>query len=188
MPKRPAATVEPFIAAGTRAFLQQSPGSHRRGLAGADDEMVEQPDIDELERRFEPARDAFVSLRGLRDARRVVVRENHSCRIDGQRLLDDLARIDAGSVYGAAKHLVELKYAMAVVQEQAAEYLVAKMPEPGLQECFGVDRAADGFARRQGSVVITSRQLGYRANDCCPGSANAALGGERFRLGVQQRP
>ena len=60
--------------------LQQSAVCQGRRFTVTDDEVIQQADIDELQRRFEPPCDVLVSLTGLGDARGVIVSDNHYTR------------------------------------------------------------------------------------------------------------
>ena len=52
------------------------------------------------------------------------MRENDGCGVDGQCLLDHLARVDAGTINRAAEQFLEVQHAMPVIEIQAAKYLV----------------------------------------------------------------
>ena len=78
------------------AKSEQSALREGDGLIAGDDEMVEHLDLDQRERLLQVARQELVRLARLRHARRMVVREDHRRRVDAQRRLDDLARVDAG--------------------------------------------------------------------------------------------
>jgi len=51
-------------------------GGQRGGPAVADNQVVQQPNIDQFEGSFEPLGNAFIGLAGLCDATRVIVRDN----------------------------------------------------------------------------------------------------------------
>ncbi len=68
-----------------------------------DDAVIEHPDVYQRQCLAEPARDEFVGLTRLGDARRVVVRQDHRRGIAAQSLLDDFAWVHTGTVNGAAK-------------------------------------------------------------------------------------
>ncbi|MOA16239.1 hypothetical protein D3C78_1364400 [compost metagenome] len=76
---------------------------HRQGLAIADDEVVEHPDINELQCRLQTAGQHQVSMTGLTHARWMVMAKNQCRRIVCQGALDDFSGIDAGAVDRAAK-------------------------------------------------------------------------------------
>jgi len=67
----------------------------------------------------------------------MVVREYQGGRVVLQRLANDLARMHAGAVDGAAKHLFEVNQAVAVVEVQAAEHFVRPIAQLGGEELPG---------------------------------------------------
>ena len=77
-----------------------------------------------------------------------IMRQDYGGRVDGQRLLDQLPRIDAGAIDSAAEQFLELKYPMPVIEIQATKNLVRPIPEPRQQEGFRIGGAADRFAPR----------------------------------------
>ncbi len=84
-----------------------APLGQRHHLALADDQVVEHPHVDQRQRALERLRQELVGARGLRDAGRVVVREDHGRRVQRQRALDHLARVDAGLRQRAVEHLLQ---------------------------------------------------------------------------------
>ena len=150
--------------------------------------MIEKANIDEFEGRFEALRDALVGLAGLGDARGMVVGQDHGGGVDGQRLLDDLARVDARAIDGAAEQLVETQHAMPVVEKQAAEDLVPEVAHVRLEERLCVGGAADGLAAGQRLCKVAPRQLRQGAQRREPGPANAAAGAELAGVGVEDLP
>ncbi len=104
------------------------PASCQRGrFALADDQVIQQPYVDQLEGGLQPPGYALVGLARFGDPGGVIVGKNDGGGIDRQRLLDDLARIDGGAVYGAAKQLLETQDPVTVVEVQAAKALVVEM-------------------------------------------------------------
>ncbi len=59
-------------------MLHEAATGQRRSPATADDQVIEEPDIDQLEGRFQAPRDALVRLAGLGNATRVVVGQDDS--------------------------------------------------------------------------------------------------------------
>ena len=100
--------------------LQQTVFAEGEALAVADDDVVEDAHVEERECLLQAARDELVRLAGLEDAGRVVVGEYHRCRIVRERLAQDLTRVHAGAVDGAAEQLLEGDQAVAVIEVQAA--------------------------------------------------------------------
>jgi hypothetical protein len=106
-----------------------------------------------------------------------MVRQDDSGRVDGQRLLDQLPRIDAGAVDGATEQFLEFEHPMPVVEVQAAEHLVRPIPEPGQQEGFRIGGTANCFAAWQCFLEIPPREFGQRTEHCQTGVADAIFGG-----------
>jgi hypothetical protein len=69
--------------------------------------VVEHPDVHQRQRVAQPLRDQSVRLAGFGDAGRVVVGEDHRRGIAGEGLPDTFARVDAGTINGAAEHVFE---------------------------------------------------------------------------------
>src|SRR5688500_3190921 len=107
----------------------QAPFGEGQAAVVADDEMVEHTNVHERERVAQTARDELIGLARLRDARRVVVREDERRGVVLQRLAHDLARMNAGTVDGAAKHLFEMNEPVAVVEMQATEHFVGPIAQ-----------------------------------------------------------
>ena len=150
--------------------------------------MIEKPDVDQFESRFQAPRDAFVGLAGLGDATRMVVGENDGRGVHGQRLLDDFARVHRGAVYRAAKQLVEAQHSVAVVEEQAAEQLMAEMPHAGFQKALRICGAADRLADGECFKVEAPCQLGHGLYRGGAAPADTAAAGEVCRAGAEYLP
>src|SRR5207244_3772757 len=104
--------------------LQQSTLRERDGLIAGDDEVVEHLDLDQRERFLKIARQQLVGLARLRDARRMVVREDHRRRVDAQRRLDDLARVDAGLRQRAFERVLDVDRFVLGIEPDADEGLL----------------------------------------------------------------
>src|SRR4029453_7157019 len=100
-----AATSMPHDCAGTalRQVLEEASLREGREPAARNDKMVERADIDERQCLLQRLRQQLIGTRGFGDARRMVVREDHRCRIACERRLDDFARINAGLRQRSAK-------------------------------------------------------------------------------------
>ena len=79
----------------------------------------------------------------------MIMREYHCGGIEPQRLFDDVPRMHAGAIDGAAKKGLKTNHPVAVVQEQSAKQLVVQVPEFGLQEPAGGAGAGQLRAARQ---------------------------------------
>ena len=120
-------------------------------------------------------RDQLVRLAGLRDARRMVVGEDHRGRVVIRACAHDFARMDAGAVDGAAEHLLEGDQPVAVVEVQAAEHLVRPVAQLRDQERRGWPPGPErrpGAQRLRGSGGgrARARPAGLRS---APGPARA---------------
>ena len=168
-------TRRPAQTAGRRASQQPAPGQ-RGCLAVADDQVVQQPDIDQIERRFQPCRDAFIGLAGFGDARWVIVGEDDRGGVDRKGLLDDLAGIDRSTVDRATKQLVEPEDSVAIVEIQAAKSLMIEMLQAGLQKRLGIRGTANRLSARQRLGEIATSEFRQRAQRAKPGVANTTTG------------
>src|SRR5882724_3446560 len=93
--------------------------------AGADDEVVEDSNVDERERLLEAPGDELVGLAGLGDSRRsVIVKEDHGGGVGLDDDARDLTRIHRGVVDRAAEENLGANQATAAVEQQEAEDLV----------------------------------------------------------------
>lgn len=150
--------------------------------------MVQQPDVDEFQRRPDAAGDALVRLARFRNSRRVVVGEDYGRRVDLQGLFDDFPGVDAGAVDRAAEQLLERQDTMPVIQIKAAEQLMREVPEFRHQKCFGIGRTADGVPDWQGLFVIAPCEFRYGLENAETHAAEAFFAGQVALLRVQQAP
>src|SRR6056297_2014546 len=125
-------------------------------------QVIQHADIDECERVPESPGDHFVGLAGLGDAGGVIMRQDQRGGILRQGALDDLARVDAGAVDGAAEQFLEKNHAVAVVQVQAAEHLVRQVPETRPEEPSHGIRGAEGRAPSYGFLEVAPGELQSR--------------------------
>ena len=137
------ATAAWFHMANGGGLLQQPARCH--GSHGVtDNQMVEHPDIDQLQCRFQTPGNPFVCLRGFTDFGGVIVGEDDGCGIQCQRLFDHFPRIDGATVDRASEHFLVLNNFMPVVQKDDTEDLVFGITEHCLQVGFGITGTADG--------------------------------------------
>src|SRR5436190_20386115 len=83
--------------------LEEPPLGERQALVSRDDEMVQHLDFDQRQRFLQLPGQELVGPARLRDASRMVVREEYSRRVRGERRFHDLARVDAGLRQRAAE-------------------------------------------------------------------------------------
>src|SRR5579862_853974 len=105
----------------------QPPLRERQAGPRGHDEVVQDLHVDEGERLGERAREGLVLDAGLGHARRMVVREDHGRRVVRERVLHDLARVDAGLRERAAEHLVGGDHAVLRIEAYAVEALVGEV-------------------------------------------------------------
>ncbi len=108
------------------------------GPAIANNQVIQQADINQFEGCFQAAGDAFVGLAGLGDTTWVIVREYDSRRIDSESLLHHLPWIYAGTVDRATKHFVEPQNPVAVIKVKTTKKLVSEVAHLRLQEGLGI--------------------------------------------------
>ena len=77
------------------------------------------------------------------------MRQYNGCGIDGESLLDDLSWVNGSAVDGAAEEFIEAQHTVAIIEVQAAKYLVIEVLHARLQEGLGVRGAANRLADRQ---------------------------------------
>ncbi len=126
--------------------LLQQPARCHGGHGAANDQVIEYPDIDQLQCRFQAPGNPFVCLRGFTDLGRMIVGQDDGCGIQGQCLLDHFPRIDRTAIDRASEHFLVSNDFMAVVQKDDTEDLVFGITEHGLQVGFGITGTADSVA------------------------------------------
>lgn len=77
-------------------MLDKSPFCKAQAGIERDNEMVQYLDINQRQSLFESLGQKLVGVARLCDARGVVMRKDHRCRIEGQPFLEDFARVNAG--------------------------------------------------------------------------------------------
>ena len=114
-------------------------GSH----GAADNQMIEYPDIDQLQCRFQTPGNPFVCLRGFTDFGGVIVGEDDGRSIQCQCLFDHFPRIYGTAIDRASKHFLVLNDFMPIIQKDDTEDLLFGITEHGLQVGFCVAGTAD---------------------------------------------
>lgn len=104
--------------------LQKAVFGERVNLVGADDKVVQNANVHQIQRHLEPLGQRPVCLAGLRQTRGVIVRKNDGCRVYRKSRFYNFPRIDAGSIDGTAKQLGERNDPMLVVQFDTQKDLV----------------------------------------------------------------
>ena len=90
----------------------------------ADDEVVEDPDVEERERFLEAAGDELVGLAGLGNAGRVIMEEDHGGGVGLEHHARDLARVYGGAGDRATEEDLRADEAVTSVEEEEPEDLV----------------------------------------------------------------
>ena len=89
----------------------------------------------------------------------MVVRKDERRGVVLQRLAHDLARMDAGTVDGAAEHFLEMNEPVPVIQVQAAEDFVWTIAKLRREELTRGRGGIQGGARTKRLAVVTAREL-----------------------------
>ena len=148
--KEPRSGAGPARPSSERHRSKPAARGQRDDVAVGDDEVVEQPHVDERQGLGELCRDGAVGLRGFGDLAGVIVK-NHHGGVFLQRALHDHARVYGRSVHRVLEQLVHLDEAVARVEIQDAEHLVARPGEFETQESLdvvGEVKARPGRQRR----------------------------------------
>lgn len=111
----------------------QEPAFCQRGTGLPDDEVIEHPDVDQVQGVFQATRDGQIALAGFADATGMVVVKNGSGGVISHDLLDDFARMDAGPVDSAAEQFLDREDAVSLVEPDHPEDLVLKGADSQLQ-------------------------------------------------------
>ena len=90
-------------------------------LGISNDHVIEHPNFNKIERSAQTFRYAAICSRWFSDSGRVVMRENHSGRIQLQASAQDFPWINTGTIYRAEKHFFISDQTMLVVQKSTAK-------------------------------------------------------------------
>jgi hypothetical protein len=120
-------------------------------LLRRDYDVVEDTDIDEPQGTDQAPGQSLVGAARLGHSRRVAMEKYDRRGVRFERPLDDDTGIDGGPVDRAVEKLLDGPHAEAVVEEQAAEHLVAPVTEHEAQVGAGVLGAAE---RHAGAVAV----------------------------------
>ena len=150
----------------------------------ADHEMVEQANVDERQSLRQLQGDVAICLARLAVAGWMVVPEYDGGRVEPQRAFDDLARVDGCAVNRPAKQRLISNQAVARVEEQAAEYLVPEIGQPGAETARGIAGLLEGPAAVDRALDGAAPELQRRLDAGDPGSAQT-LGPDRTCVGAE---
>lgn len=100
--------------------------------------MVEQSQLDQLQRLLQASGDSAVGGARRRVSRRVVVADDDSGGVVAQRSTDDFAGMDFSPVNGAPEHRLHGDDAVAGVEEDHVEFFVVEVCQAHPQEVAGV--------------------------------------------------
>lgn len=148
--------------------------------------MIQNPDIDECKSFLQSLSDELIRLARLRDAGRMIVREDDCRGVVGERLAHHFARMHARPVDGAAEELFEGDQPMTVVEVQAAEHFVGPIAQMRGQEGARSIRRDQRGTQAQCFAVVAPGQLEGGLQQRVAGRAHAALPRARFEIGAQQ--
>lgn len=132
-----------------RAVGRSSGGLHpppqgQTGRAiGADNNVVEQPNLHQLQRLLDADGDGAVGGGGLRVAARMVVKGDDRRGIQQERPLHDFARVDFRAVHGAEEQVFDRQDGVPDVEEDAAEDFPVPVSAVGAEERCGGGRVGE---------------------------------------------
>jgi hypothetical protein len=106
-------------------------------------DMIDDPNIDQPERRFELVGNQSVRLTGLRHAGGVVMAQDAGRRVVKESGFDDFAGVDARAVDCAPEQILEGDDAVLVIQPEHGEDFMFDRAEFECQELVRVFRRAD---------------------------------------------
>src|SRR5258706_4004646 len=86
--------------------------------------MVKDTDLNQRQRFLQATGDQFIGLTRFRDTARVVVYQDASGGISGQRFLHHFPRMDRSAIQGSSEQLLPLDKSMPVVDVDDTEYFV----------------------------------------------------------------
>src|SRR5579864_1479682 len=120
--------------------------------------MVEHLDIDQRQGPLQRARENLVGMAWLRDARRMVVREDRRRRVAAQRAFHNLPRIDARLRERSAEQLLDLENAVLGIQPHRYKHLMLPGGEPKSQVV--------AYRARAGHREAVASQLFFQDFEC----------------------
>lgn len=109
----------------------------------ADDQVVEDPHVEERQRLLQAFSDLAVCLAGLRVARRVVVKQDDCGSAELKSALCHDSRVDIAPVDGAGEQMLSGQDLVLGVEEENTEHLVGQMGASSDQVAAGLLRAVD---------------------------------------------
>lgn len=112
-------------------------------LTPADDQVVEDSDVEKRQRLLQAFGDLAVCFAGLRITRRMVVEQDEGDRVELQRALGDDPAMNFAAVDGAAEEMLGCEDVVLVVQEDDPEDFVTQMCAAGNQVIAGLVGAVD---------------------------------------------
>lgn len=129
--------------------------------------MVDNSHLDLPQRVLESLGNAPVGVAGLGIATGMIENEDDRGGVVRYCFLDDLTRVDAGRVDGAAKQLLDTDHSMLAVEENGTEHLVLVVLQQNLQvlEC----------QCRLGDFAPPGQAASYYQNLCMAAGQAAAL-------------
>ena len=166
------------------AVLHQSAGGHGNRRAVTHHEVVQQPDIQQGQRIFQPSRDGLVRQARFTHARWVIVRRDKRGGAVPQGLLGHHPWVDGGAVDGAVEQFLVRDDAMAGVQEQAGEHFVRVITQHGFQVLLGQVGTLEGTAAPDSLTKVAFRQFehSHQLAAFCRPQARLLLQGIVLRL------
>ena len=115
-------------------LLKQPTLGEALGNLATDNQMIKDADVNERERFFQTLGYQLIGPRGLRDTARVVVGQDHCCRVVRERPLDHFSWVNVCSIERSPKQFLAGKEAISIVQIKASE----NCSDP-VKSCSGID-------------------------------------------------
>ncbi|KHM90560.1 hypothetical protein OR60_20770 [Xanthomonas vesicatoria] len=112
-------------------------------LPAADNQVVNDPNVQEAQCFLQALGDLAVGLAGLRVPARMVVEEDDSDRVELQRAFGNDSGMDFAAVDGAAEEMLRRNDVVLVVQEDNTEDFVRQVSAAGNQVIAGLVGAVD---------------------------------------------
>lgn len=112
-------------------------------LSATDDQMVEQPDVQEPQGLLQTLGDFAVGFAGLRVAARVIVKQDDCSSAELKSALGHDSRVDIAPVDGAGEQMLSGQDLVLGVEEENTEHLVGQMGASSDQVAAGLLRTVD---------------------------------------------
>jgi hypothetical protein len=103
-------------------------------VAGGDNHVIQNSDVDESQRLADPSGDLFIRMARLRDAARMIVRQDGGSGVVAEGFFDDLPVIDGCPVDSSAEENFAGNQTVPVINKDQGEYFILEHRQAGSQE------------------------------------------------------